>query len=379
MKTFDMMFTKIPILFGYFFLKWYNWSRLDCSHPVKEWSISIRWESIVPVNSWILLLSDSAWSLCFWISDLTPARICSFCLSRRRLICSLSGSRLDFRFWDKFELGSYTGFPVHVRVKKDWAGNKLSSWEWWVFLRFAGSSRSWLNNSEDSAFLTSSSSGFILEDRSMSLWVVGVVDQVGLIKCRRSCLGHTAILSFCGSSQCSLNGNVTWEVDVEEETDEGGTLICKQEDEDERACDIMGDTWRSNNLFAKTTRSWAMRVVMSNMRQLRANNCAEAQQTHYELERQTCPSQVEGQTFLLTWNRTRKLETAFILCVLVHAGNLKFRFRHGPFTKRFGPVVTRVPAVVLSISRFSRLAVTCFRFIEEIITLQLFCIICVML
>ena len=60
---------------------------------------------------------------------------------------------------------------------------------------------------------------------------------------------------------------------------------------------------------------------------------------------------------LLTWNRTRELETAFVLCVLVHAGNVKFRFQHGPFTKRFGPVVTRVPAVVLSISRFSWLAV----------------------
>ena len=39
-------------------------------------------------------------------------------------------------------------------------------------------------------------------------------------------------------------------------------------------------------------------------------------------------------------------------------GNLQFRFQHGPFTKRFRPVVTRVPAVVLSISRFFRLAVT---------------------
>ena len=62
--------------------------------------------------------------------------------------------------------------------------------------------------------------------------------------------------------------------------------------------------------------------------------------------------------FLLIWNRTRELETAFVHCVLAHAGNLKFRFQHGPFTKRFRPVVTRVPAVVLSISRFSRLAAT---------------------
>ena len=48
----------------------------------------------------------------------------------------------------------------------------------------------------------------------------------------------------------------------------------------------------------------------------------------------------------------------FVLCVLAHAGTLQFTFQHGPFTKRFRPVVTRVPTVVLSISRFSRLAVT---------------------
>ena len=48
----------------------------------------------------------------------------------------------------------------------------------------------------------------------------------------------------------------------------------------------------------------------------------------------------------------------FVLCVLAHAGNLQFTIQHGPFTKHFRPVVTRVPAVVLSISRFSRLAVT---------------------
>ena len=48
----------------------------------------------------------------------------------------------------------------------------------------------------------------------------------------------------------------------------------------------------------------------------------------------------------------------FVLCVLAHAGNLQFRFQQGPFTKRFRPVVTRVPAVALPISRFSRLAVT---------------------
>ena len=56
--------------------------------------------------------SPTAWG-CFWISVLTSPRICSFCLSRRILILSLSMLRPDFRFWH--ELGSYTGLPVLVR------------------------------------------------------------------------------------------------------------------------------------------------------------------------------------------------------------------------------------------------------------------------
>ena len=46
------------------------------------------------------------------------------------------------------------------------------------------------------------------------------------------------------------------------------------------------------------------------------------------------------------------------LCSRTRWGNLKFRFQHGPFTKRVRPMVTRVQAVVLSISRFSRIAAT---------------------
>ena len=104
------------------------WSRRSCSSPARVWSISLRWDSIIPSNSWILLLSESAWNSCFWISDLTSARICSSCLSRRILVLSFSISRLDFRFWH--ELSSNTGLTVLVCVKKDWAGNKLSSSEW---------------------------------------------------------------------------------------------------------------------------------------------------------------------------------------------------------------------------------------------------------
>ena len=60
----------------------------------------------------------------------------------------------------------------------------------------------------------------------------------------------------------------------------------------------MGDTWRWNNLFAKTTRSWA--IDTHHELCVRWDNCAHTtvlKQTHHELERQTCPSQVEGQTF----------------------------------------------------------------------------------
>ena len=55
-----------------------KWSRRDCSSLAIVWYISLRWDSIIPFNSWILLLSESAWNSCFWISVLTSARICSF-------------------------------------------------------------------------------------------------------------------------------------------------------------------------------------------------------------------------------------------------------------------------------------------------------------
>ena len=63
--------------------------------------------------SWILLLSESAWNSCFWISALKFARICSFCLSWRILMVSFSISRLGFCL---HELSSCTGLPVLVCV-----------------------------------------------------------------------------------------------------------------------------------------------------------------------------------------------------------------------------------------------------------------------
>ena len=130
--------------------------------------------------------------------------------------------------------------------------------------------------------------------------------------------------------------------------------------------------WHGDEFFftrtTQTLKSWAMQMVMNcactewdNTRKINNNEFCLIGCPHNSSNR--CQDKHvlfkwKDRHCLLTWNRTRELETAFVLCVLVHAGNLKIRFQHGQFTERFRPVVTSVPAVVLSIARFSRLAVT---------------------
>ena len=87
------------------------------------------------------------------------------------------------------------------------------------------------------------------------------------------------------------------------------------------------------------TETTACRCVNSS-----ASNWTETQERQ---KRQTCPSHVEGQT----WNTTKELEKSIPSLRSNSDSNTVL------FTKRFRPVVTRVPAVVLSISRCSRLAV----------------------
>ena len=53
------------------------WSNRSCSSPARAWTNSLRWSSIIPLNSWILLLSESAWESCLWISALRTSIICS--------------------------------------------------------------------------------------------------------------------------------------------------------------------------------------------------------------------------------------------------------------------------------------------------------------
>ena len=171
--------------------------------------------------------------------------------------------------------------------------------------------------------------------------------------CRWGCFGHRAILLIL----CLLFGNVTWEVDVEdkEERDEGGTLMCKQRGW--RWMRVRHHGWHGDETICLQRQhdlepikwSWVTWDNCAHTTVLKQNKHTMNWSDKHVLLKW------KDRHALLTWKRTRELETAY---VLVLAGNLKFRFQHGPFTKRFGPVVTRVPAVVLSTSRFSRLAVT---------------------
>ena len=106
--------------------------------------------------------------------------------------------------------------------------------------------------------------------------------------------------------------------------------------------------------------SWIVRALRQHKEKKQQRILSDRMPTQFveSVPGQTCPFHVEGQTFPSHLKQIRELETAFVHCVPVHAGNLKFRFQHGPFPKRFRPMVTRVPAIVLSISRFSRLAAT---------------------
>ena len=160
--------------------------------------MSLRWDSIIPFHSWILLLSEQAWNSCFWISVLTSARFCSFCLSKRILILSFSISRLDFPFWH--ELSSCTGLSVLVCAKKG------PSWQPTFFTRVISLSQ------KDNAFpmlsLSSSASNenessvsmsrFILKNDFRSLWAVEVVNEFGLIS-GMSVYRHVATLLICRS------------------------------------------------------------------------------------------------------------------------------------------------------------------------------------
>ena len=106
------------------------WSRRWSSSAWAQWSSSC-WDSIISHNFRTLLLSQSAWNSCFFISAWHSARICSFRLSNRVLICA-------FATFSSWPLGltcravrSPTDRPVRSDTDDDdWPTDKPSRWEW---------------------------------------------------------------------------------------------------------------------------------------------------------------------------------------------------------------------------------------------------------
>ena len=143
------------------------------------------------------------------------------------------------------------------------------------------SSRSWVNSCEDSVFSNElivefridrvrrfrvDVDGFTLEDRCVSLWVVEVVDHVGLITCRRGCIGHWAslfilwIFAVFVDRQRSLRCRWSWGIGRQR-------LNAHVQARGWRWVRRCKHGWHGDDLvFTRTTqtwKSWVMQVVMN--------------------------------------------------------------------------------------------------------------------
>ena len=208
-----MSFTKIPILFH----SWRScWSRRSCSSRAWVWSISLRWDSIIPLNSCILLLSESAWNSYLWISALQLARICSFCRSRRILICSFSESQLGFfsAAWTKrtkFMHRSPRSYMTdRKRLRRQQTFFKrvisLSAVRWFFSLL----KEQWWRERSADGLVTELRvmqirghrvAWSLLEEDFSGLGVEEIVEEVGLITCERGVIGQRARLLTGRSAQ----------------------------------------------------------------------------------------------------------------------------------------------------------------------------------
>ena len=277
-----------------------NWSRLDWSHPAKVWSISVRWESIIPINSWILLLSHSAWSLCFWISDLTSARICSF-LSFKENPDSLV---FQVAFW--FSVFETNLNLVRTRVSPYlYVWKKKLSWQQTFFMRVISlshirwffsllSEQWWRWRFSDELIvefrivrerrLRVYVDGFILEERCKSIWVVEVVEVVGLVTCERVVYRHGTILlilrvrrgSLCSAVPTTRRMN---RMKGGEEIREAVEALEREEEVKAWRDNAQSDTWWhvDERSFMKTRRAtpWAMRCMWTRMKCVRENYLCE--------------------------------------------------------------------------------------------------------
>ena len=136
------------------------WSRRWSSSAWAQWSSSC-WDSIISPNFRTLLLSSSAWNSWFWIVAWHSARICSFCLSNRVLICAIA----TFSSWPSGPTGrpvlSSTGLSVRSDTDDDdWPTDKPSRWERQTCTRCASRS---ISSSAVSSYSTSSRNPFLGE------------------------------------------------------------------------------------------------------------------------------------------------------------------------------------------------------------------------
>ena len=178
----------------------------------------------------------------------------------------------------------------------------------------------------------------LLEEDFSSLWVVEVVDHVGLITCGGGSFGQSARLLIWRSSavfvgrQRDLRGCSWW-------TDRGRRCECYRCRVRAREMRRCKHGWHGDELvFMRTTQPWAWATCESTCE---CDSCVTGEcacrsvngsvnnwtETHYQLERQTCPSQVEGQTFPshLKQNKgTRKKHSFFVFSHMLGTSNSDF-------------------------------------------------------
>ena len=148
--------------------------------------------------------------------------------------------------------------------------------------------------------------------------------------------------SIGGEAQCFLIGNVTWEVVLDEGIEEEDVSV-RVRAREVRKCK---HGWHGDeSYFVRTTQPWNLEPHVSP--QCECGSCVTGEcacrsvsssvnnwtETHHQLKRQTCPSQVEGQTFPtnLRQNKgTRQRHSFFVFSHLLGTFNLDFNTVRSP-------------------------------------------------
>ena len=162
-------------------------------------------------NFWILLLSQSVWNSCFWISAWQSARICSLYRSRRILICSFfwAAARNFSNTWNLWIKRFHNG-----SLRSIMTGGRRQTKRWTFFLRVTNLSTArcifslltqwWKGRSVDGVVIDlqvlevwgPAVAGGLLDEDFSGLWDLVAVDEVGLITCER-CVVDQKVRLFC--------------------------------------------------------------------------------------------------------------------------------------------------------------------------------------